>query len=879
MPPQPLRDRIFGLGPSARKVTALALLGLLILTCSALITTAINLQDRVADIRAADSDNLGWGVAHLRVDHLDAQITLQSAITDATNGQIDKGQLQLAKREFDVFYSRIDVVSSKLALNEAPENLQSRLAELINARTALTELYDETQSLAVSDWSPILERIKDLRQPVRDLSIDTIAFAVKTEQERRQDERELMLQFLVKTLLLGTVTALSAFLAFRLWRDLETRTAQVARAATMVTKAYEASLNAVIVSNLDGQIILCNAAAERMFRMTTNDMCGKLIENIMVPPRLRQSHRRRLKRLVEGKIQISDSASPHRTYATRSNGEEFPVEFSSTVDNDFGGNPILISFVRDISDQVAAENKMKAALIEARRHAAAKSTFLASMSHEMRTPLHGLIASLELVEMDKLDDSNRELIRTAMECSQRTLAQVNDVLEITRQGESKEARDFFSPTEIVRSIVRDITPLAEERGNAIELHVTGTDAEQKYYGYPGSFTRAVTNLATNASKFTHNGNIDVSLFFVPTGNDVVRLDVEVSDTGPGISEEDQRRIFQFFETVNPGELSADSGNGLGLPIAKIAVDRMGGKLSLESEVGKGSTFCFSLTLELVTADAERPQPALTPVTMRAPTPRNILIVDDNQVNLRLISEMLKRQGHKISTATNGRQAVDLAATAHFDIIMMDVSMPVMDGREATRRIRQSGKSVNSYIMGITALVDAVVPDEFLRDGMDSILGKPVSQKQLTDALRQIEDIMSDEEDEEPRVVNQTPEPEGSFDFDQLCGMVGEDMAVQLVTETVSDVQKAIDALETLTDNSADVIHHAVGPTGFIGWTKLSSSLKATELALRQNREDDAKGMLDSLKSCLLEIQKVATEVLEAPHDAGIRPAIMDHPPH
>ena len=255
-------------------------------------------------------------------------------------------------------------------------------------------------------------------------------------------------------------------------------------------------------------------------------------------------------------------------------------------------------------------------------------------------------------------------------------------------------------------------------------------------------------------------------------------------------------------------------------------------------------------------------------------------MDDNQVNLRLISEMLKRQGHKISTATNGRQAVDLAATAHFDIIMMDVSMPVMDGREATRRIRQSGKSVNSYIMGITALVDAVVPDEFLRDGMDSILGKPVSQRQLTDALRQIEDRMSDEDDEEEtKPLNQVPEPEGSFDFEQLCGMVGDDMAIQLVTETVSDVRKAIDALENRTASSADVIHHAVGPTGFIGWTTLSSALKTTELALRQNRDDDANDMMGDLKRYLIEIEQVATKVLEAPHGSDVRPSMMDHPPH
>ena len=879
-----LKDKIFGLGPSARKLTAIALLGLLVVTCGALVATAISLQDRVASVRAADSDNLGWSIAHLRVDHLDAQIALEDAIQSAENGVIAQDALDAARQEFDIFYSRIDVSYNKLARVDAPDDLTSQFDSLLVWRETLADRYDAISGNAVVEWQPVLTALRDIKQVVRDVSIGTIVLSVNVEQTRRRDERQLMLQFLVKTMLLGTITAVSAYLAFLLWRDLENRTGQVERAASMVTKAYEASLNAVIVSNMNGQIILCNAAAESMFGLPTEDMYGRLIEDIMVPPKLRQSHRRRLKRLADGTMKPMVGSKPFRTFATRANGEEFPVEFLINVDNDLGGKPILISFVSDISEQVEAENNMRAALEEARRHAAAKSTFLASMSHEMRTPLHGLIASLELIDMDRLDEANQGLVQTALDCSQRTLTQVNDVLEITRQGESKEARDFFSPSETAQSIIHDVEGLAEQRGNQLTLTIKGDADAQKFYGYPGSFARALTNLAANACKFTHNGRVAVSLNYVDIGQGSVRLEVSVEDTGPGISTEDQRRIFQFFETVKPGEISADSGNGLGLPIVKIAVDRMGGKLSLTSELDQGSKFTFSLTLEQASDVDTQKRKAETEFPLGpAPTPRNILIVDDNEVNLALISEMLRRQGHQISTASNGLQAVNLAAAARFDIIMMDVSMPVMDGREATRLIRREGKSVDSYIMGITALVDAVVPEEFINDGMDSILGKPVSQRQLANALLQIEDVMSEEGtvdlETEVAPVDQTPEPNGSFDYDQLCGMVGEDMAQQLITETVSDVQKAINALVDLSDDSANIIHHAVGPTGFVGWTALSSCLKATEVSLRQNNETEAKDNLAKLQSHLEEISVVVASIQQHPRETTQRPQIMDHPAH
>lgn len=300
--------------------------------------------------------------------------------------------------------------------------------------------------------------------------------------------------------------------------------------------------------------------------MSGNDMLGQTIGELMVPDHLRAQHEEGMRRFkATGKKKVV-GAGAVRMDARRPDGSDFQAEISIAADTDFDGKPILIGFIRDISDLVVAENKLREARDDAERHADAKTMFLATMSHEMRTPLHGITASLELIGADRLTPEDRDLLRTALACSDRALEQVNNVLDITRLGECSDEGETFNPAMIARNIAGSLSPLARKRGNLLELQITGAGAEATYMGSPRAFSQALYNLVGNALKFTSAGRVDLELAFVDADKETGKVTVRVVDNGPGIAAEDHERIFQEFETGRPGELFGPQGTGLGLSI-------------------------------------------------------------------------------------------------------------------------------------------------------------------------------------------------------------------------------------------------------------------------------------------------------------------------
>ncbi|SMO53289.1 PAS/PAC sensor hybrid histidine kinase [Thalassovita litoralis] len=831
-----------------KQVHITILLFLMLVTCIALLASAMNFRQRLEAVRSADSDNKGWITAQLEVDYQGLLLTVEH--TPRTADETEK-YLSAVRREFDVYYSRIDILETAMRRLNLSNGYKAKLARLVASRD---EMAAQIDALTVNDLDPTIEKLhrelEDMAPLVRSVAVDAVQIFAYVAAERRAQEERLFIRFLAQSLILFVLMGIGTYLIVRLWRELEKRTVQAARVASSLTTAFNSTLSAVIIADLDARVLFCNDMAEQIFGYPVEQMVGQSIETLIIPDHMVEGHIKKVEKYRDTGQGWVMGKGPVLLPARHADGSDLFVEVSLVSDTDISGKPVIVAYIRDVSEQVTSREKLQDALEQAQQAAQAKSMFLATMSHEMRTPLHGLMASLGLIDEHDLNAANQALLKTARDCSERALAQVNDVLELTRMGEIQSRPEEFSPSRIAADIIDELQPLATQRNNRLQLITRGPHDLYRLQGLPFAFSRALYNLAGNAVKFTQNGQITLTLTLECDAHDQLRLNVSVEDTGIGIAPEDQERIFRTFETVGRSEIDANMGTGLGLSIANLAVEQQGGQLHLDSVVGQGSRFYFTIPVSLSNLDT--PAPVATtpaPVPARALDNLDILVVEDNEVNLTLMCEMLKRLGHRADPAHNGQVAVQKAKQRHYDVILMDFSMPVMDGPAATHAIRTGGgPSAQSVILGVTALIDATAgkgPAQL----MNEVLVKPVSQSQLNETLQKFLGT-SPAHSPAPTPAPDAPSPR----MEELKELMGADTAVHLMRATLADATLAIEAMQAAAlplPQRAATIHNAVGSCGVMGLLDLSETLSEAECMALAGR-DPANSDLAEIATHLLE---------------------------
>ncbi len=363
---------------------------------------------------------------------------------------------------------------------------------------------------------------------------------------------------------------------------------------------------------------------------------------------------------------------------------------------------------------------------------AAKSQFITNMSHELRTPLNGILGMLGLARSKPLDGEVRLFVETAERSADHLLAIVNDLLDISmlEAGRCDIVERAFSPGELVENAVSIIRPEAVERGNALTFHVAA-GIPTRALGDEARLRQILLNLLHNAVKFTERGEVHVEVRLTGYAQDVQKLVFEVSDNGPGIAQDVQARLFEMFVQADCSIRRRFGGTGLGLAISRRLVTLMGGEISMQSRLGKGTTFTFSVPLRLVATPEEA---VITQVSARTPKLR-VLAAEDVPTNQLLIETLLKQDGHDCLLVDNGRAAVEALQQGRFDAVLMDVQMPEMDGVEATRRIRQlPGAAGRTPVIIVTA--NAMAGDEarYLAVGANAYISKPIQRKALRESL-------------------------------------------------------------------------------------------------------------------------------------------------
>lgn len=710
----PLPDRHSVEQTRLRSIAVIAaLIGL-----AAIAYLAISIVRQVSVFNQDTFDRAQWSLNQTEIEFLEFSKVL-------TQGEPDLGALRL---RFDIFYSRVTTVADAAIF--APLRDEGDFAVTLGAIQSFLEMavpiIDAPDQVLLDNRETLISATDDARQNVRSLAITGLELYTFFLDQQRREVR------LTTTQLVAVIAALFAGLVLTLLQmdRLNKRAAQrgqdLLQSNTRLNTIIGSALDGIIVTDADFRIIEFNPAAEDIFHCSAAKAIGRdLMSFVGVTPRDESETDRTtsLNMLLGTRGRVKGSGS-------RPDRSVFPIEIALERAATIGGN-IQVAFIRDISRREAADRELVAARDAALAGEKVKSDFLATMSHEIRTPLNGLMGNVDLLRETELSDQQQRYVQNMVTSGRMLMQHVSDVLDITQYDAGKlriKVSTTHLPT-LIEDIVVTQMGVAETKKISLSWHWEGTPVPWVRTD-PDRLQLIFMNLVSNAVKFTQTGQVAVSAQHVKEdGQDCLRL--AVADTGPGISPNQLPHVFDDFVTGDVSEARVAGGSGLGLGIARRFTEALGGTIDVDSTLGEGSTFRVTVPIEIAAA----PEKDTTAPTVRRVRQQHILLVEDNDINRSVAREMLETDGHRVTEAIDGATGVALADATAYDLILMDISMPGMDGREAAERIAGgNGASRMTPIIALTANVFAGKAQKFLSCGLIATVTKPIHRDTLRATL-------------------------------------------------------------------------------------------------------------------------------------------------
>ncbi|WP_299455407.1 PAS domain S-box protein [uncultured Microscilla sp.] len=455
---------------------------------------------------------------------------------------------------------------------------------------------------------------------------------------------------------------------------------------------------------------------------------------------------------------------------------------------------------RDVSNKKKAQKVLIEARKKAEESSLAKERFLANMSHEIRTPLNAIIGMQRLLNKTALEERQQRYLDAIGTSADNLLVIINDILDISKieAGKLELENVGFDLCKLIRHLVFTLGYKAEEKGIGLYANIDD-NMHPVVLGDSVRLHQILLNLLNNAIKFTDVGKVIISTFLVEANPDTQTICFEVSDTGRGIKAENMEAVFESFTQEDASITRKFGGSGLGLAIGRQLVELFGGKLMATSEYGKGTTFSFTLTFKKETIDAITPVQEITQEGEKALQGKKVLLAEDNQMNQFLATTILEEWGVIVEVAEDGKQAVEKFSEDKYDLILMDMQMPIMDGLEATRIIRQQLRSTVP-IIALTANAIKGDRQRCIEVGMNDYLPKPFAQKDLQEKILHNLNLPTKTLAQEPAVNKQNEEIIQLYSLNKLDKMMSgnkthiKKMLEMFVNDTpalVQDMQQAL----------------------------------------------------------------------------------------
>jgi PAS domain S-box-containing protein len=493
--------------------------------------------------------------------------------------------------------------------------------------------------------------------------------------------------------------------------------------------------NAVIATDLNGKIIYWNHFSEVLYKWTAEEVLGKSIAETIVPSHMRY----RIKEVIEDIIRLGYRESEHMV--CRKDGSLFPAHYVFNMLKDQQGRSMgFVGVSVDLTERKRAEEDLLLAKERAELATKAKSEFLANMSHEIRTPMNAVIGLTGLLLNTKIDSEQRDYIETIRSSGDALLAVISDILDFSKieRGMLELETKPFDLERCLEASASMVDSAAKGKGLKLSFSIE-PDVPRQISGDPGRLKQILVNLLGNAVKFTEKGEISVGVSSTgPSGDGTEEIMFAVKDTGIGISRDRICRLFQSFSQVDASTTRKYGGTGLGLVISKNLAELMGGRIWAESEPGKGSIFYFTIKAKRSpqAPEAEAPEASAQSGRIGSIKPKKglrILLAEDNLINQKVAMRMLERLGYRADIAADGLQVLKALQGRTYDVVLMDVQMPEMDGLETTKRIRKS-EACQPYIIAMTAHAMKGDREVCLEAGMDDYVSKPVRMEELREAI-------------------------------------------------------------------------------------------------------------------------------------------------
>ncbi len=496
---------------------------------------------------------------------------------------------------------------------------------------------------------------------------------------------------------------------------------------------------AIMLTNANEQIVSWNTFTEVILGMTEKELYLKKVSSLYPEKEWRK--------IRAANIRKTGSKQHMETKVLKKDGSTLDVDLSVNILMDASGKIVgSVGVLQDVTEQNRIKKMLIQAKLAAEEASSSKSLFLANMSHELRTPMNTIMGMIDLTIDTPLDEEQKDNLVVAKDAAENLLNLINDILDLSRVEAGKITLESieFHLSNVIKNVCKGLSVLAQKKELNLLWNMDDKIPEL-LEGDPGRLRQILINLINNAIKFTHKGSITVDVALekdLPNDECCVRFSVK--DEGIGIPEDKVETVFETFSQADDSHNRRYGGTGLGLAICKKLVEMKGGRVWAESEVGKGSTFIFTAVYKK-SKNKKKEEAASTVEAAGQKSGESvvkdlrILLAEDNLVNQKMTVRLLEKRGWTVKAADNGQIVLDILNKEDFDLILMDAQMPVLDGLEATKIIRDEEKQTGKHIP-IIALTAAAMEEDKKRcyaAGMDEYTTKPINMKKLYETIETI----------------------------------------------------------------------------------------------------------------------------------------------